>query len=118
MRLLRPAVIAPIFCLIYLIVIAVQSQSPLVWVTLSTINVPADLQAYGYTEEGYDGQFNYLIARDPVEAQAYVDVPAYRYQRILLPALVRFLAFGQNGALPYLFIGINLLMLGVVTWAL
>jgi hypothetical protein len=116
MRLFRPAIIAPVLCLIYMIVIAVQSQSVLVWFTLSSVNVPEDLKAYGYTEEGYDGQFNYMIARDPVEAMRYVDVPPYRFQRILLPALVRFFSFGQSEAIPYLFAGINLLMLGLGTW--
>lgn len=116
MRFFRPAIIAPILCLIYMIAIAIQSQNVLVWLTLSSVNVPDDLKPYAYSEEGYDGQFNYLIARDPLEAQSYVDVPPYRFQRILLPALVRFLSFGQRDALPYLFAGINLLMLGLGTW--
>lgn len=44
--------------------------------------------------EGYDGQFVYYIAQnlDPLEVQAKLDVPAYRYQRILLPILARFLS--------------------------
>src|SRR5690606_17717407 len=47
--------------------------------------------------EGYDGQFFYAIARyaDPQEAAQYLDVPAYRYQRILLPLLARGLSFGS-----------------------
>lgn len=28
---------------------------------------------------GYDGQFSYQIARDPVNGWRYVDAPAYRY---------------------------------------
>ena len=37
--------------------------------------------------EGYDGQFVYYIARNlnPHQVKDYLDVPAYRYQRILLP---------------------------------
>jgi len=34
---------------------------------------------------GYDGQFAYQIARDPFGASRFLDVPAYRYQRILYP---------------------------------
>ncbi len=53
--------------------------------------------------EGYDGQFIYYIARDPDPARvaAHLDVPAYRYQRILLPLLARLLSFGQTDALPW-----------------
>jgi hypothetical protein len=36
---------------------------------------------------GYDGQFAYFIARDLTGAASCLDVPAYRYQRILLPLL-------------------------------
>ncbi|MCW5873397.1 MAG: hypothetical protein KIS88_01990 [Anaerolineales bacterium] len=54
--------------------------------------------------EGYDGQFFYAIARcaDPQEAAAYLDVPAYRYQRILLPLLARGLSFGSPSLLPWM----------------
>ncbi len=47
--------------------------------------------------EGYDGQFVYYIARDPTPSQVvqYLDVPAYRYQRILLPMVARFSAMGN-----------------------
>ncbi|NIS82113.1 MAG: hypothetical protein GTO14_18325, partial [Anaerolineales bacterium] len=36
--------------------------------------------------EGYDGQFVYYMAvdPDPRSVQEHLDVPAYRYQRILL----------------------------------
>jgi len=54
--------------------------------------------------EGYDGQFIYYIARDPNPASvaAHLDVPAYRYQRILLPVLARLLSFGQLNWLPWI----------------
>jgi hypothetical protein len=118
MRLFRPAIVAPILCLIYLIAIAIQSQHVLVWVTLPKHNIPDKLLPYSYTEEGYDGYYGYLIARDPLDAAYTIDSPPYRFQRILLPALVRFLSFGQTDALPYLFVGINLLMLGLGTWGI
>lgn len=61
--------------------------------------------------EGYDGQFIYYIARDPNPATvaAHLDVPAYRYQRILLPVLARLFSFGQLNWLPWVipFIGLS-----------
>jgi hypothetical protein len=63
---------------------------------------------YGYTlPAGYDGQFFYYIAVDPVNARYYTDDPAYRYMRILYPLLARALALGQTQAIPYALIAIN-----------
>jgi len=56
---------------------------------------------------GYDGQFAYQIAKDPLNAWRYVDVPAYRYQRILYPILARALSFGNPNFLPWMLIFIN-----------
>ncbi|MBN1221441.1 MAG: hypothetical protein JXM69_21150 [Anaerolineae bacterium] len=67
--------------------------------------------------EGYDGQFAYQIALDPSGAAPYLDVPAYRYQRILYPLLARMLAFGQPGLIPWTLIIVNIAAIGVGTWA-
>jgi len=56
----------------------------------------------------YDGQFAYYIARDPTGAAQCLDVPAYRYQRILLPLLGRVLALGMTAWLPITMIAANL----------
>ncbi len=50
--------------------------------------------------EGYDGQFAYYIALipDPNVVDVYLDVPAYRYQRILLPGLRLAAGPGPGGA--------------------
>ena len=60
--------------------------------------------------EGYDGQFVYYIARDlsPEQVAPYLDVPAYRYQRILLPLLARLSSLGNVAALPWALAGIGL----------
>lgn len=60
--------------------------------------------------QGYDGQFAYYIAvePDPEIVASRLDVPAYRYQRILLPALARTLALGQERWIPWALLGINL----------
>ncbi len=70
------------------------------------------------TEEGYDGQFVYFIARDPADAAPCIDVPAYRYQRILLPMLGRLLALGTADLLPLAFVVINLIALVGSTYLL
>lgn len=61
--------------------------------------------------EGYDGQFNYYIARDPAHAAPCIDVPAYRYQRILLPLLGWLLSLGYSTSLPLIFLLINMVAL-------
>lgn len=68
---------------------------------------------------GYDGQFAYQIALRPLEAWRYVDVPAYRYQRILYPILARITSLGIPGLLPWTLIAINVvaLPLGTATTA-
>jgi len=51
---------------------------------------------------GYDGQFVYFMARDlnPQRVQAHLDVPPYRYQRILLPLLAHLPAGNVPARLP------------------
>lgn len=53
--------------------------------------------------EGYDGQFVYYIARDfyPTIVAVHLDVPAYRYQRILLPLSARLFAMGREDLIPW-----------------
>lgn len=65
--------------------------------------------------EGYDGQFNYYIARDPAHAAPCIDNPAYRYQRILLPLLGRIASLGSADLIPWTFVFINGLSLIVST---
>ncbi len=62
-------------------------------------------------EEGYDGQFAYFIAIDPAPSSVVdrLDVPAYRYQRILYPLAARVLGAGSSDLIPWTLIGVNLL---------
>ena len=62
--------------------------------------------------EGYDGQFAYYIARDPIGGHRYCDVAAYRYQRILYPLLAWGLALGRPDG-----VGWTLILLNVVALA-
>ncbi|OGO17076.1 MAG: hypothetical protein A2Z14_09255 [Chloroflexi bacterium RBG_16_48_8] len=61
--------------------------------------------------EGYDGQFAYYIAIHPKpdEVSSQLDVPAYRYQRILYPLFARTISFGQVDWIPWSLIFINIL---------
>ncbi len=64
---------------------------------------------------GYDGQFAYQIARDPLGAFRFLDVPAYRYQRILYPLAAWVLAAGQGALIPWTLVAINWLALMIGT---
>jgi hypothetical protein len=70
--------------------------------------------------EGYDGQFAYYMALDPDPhvVDVYLDVPAYRYQRILLPILAWVLALGQPGAVGWTLWLVNLAGFALGVWAL
>lgn len=59
--------------------------------------------------QGYDGQFAYWLARDPrpTVAAPHLDVPAYRYQRLLYPLLAWALAAGQAAAVPWTLLLVN-----------
>jgi len=69
--------------------------------------------------EGYDGQFTYYIAIDPnpTTVREKLDIPAYRYQRILLSMLARLLSAGNTAAIPWMLLAINLIAHIVGTWA-
>lgn len=70
--------------------------------------------------DGYDGQFIYYIARDinPDTVKTYLDVPAYRYQRILLPIMARMVSMGNEQIIPWAILVINILAHGMGTWIL
>lgn len=69
-------------------------------------------------EIGYDGQFSYFLAVDPVHAGDYMDSPGYRYGRIGYPMLARLLALGQPGLIPYALLVLNWLALGLGTFCI
>ncbi len=109
---IRPWVVVTLLCLIYvLFVVAQNNGDPLALVTIGARFSEGNPQG----TEGYDGQFMYYIARDPSTAAQYIDVPAYRYQRILLPALGRLLALGQEALIPWALLAVNLVALAAGT---
>jgi hypothetical protein len=62
---------------------------------------------------GYDGQFFFYLANDPAlrtpDPEAYLDLPAYRYARILYPFLAWLLALGQPFAIPWTMLALNVM---------
>ncbi len=67
---------------------------------------------------GYDGQFFLYIARDPLifgESPRHIDIPAYRYGRILYPVLAGLLALGTRTLLPYTLVLVNLISILIGT---
>lgn len=68
--------------------------------------------------EGYDGQFVYYIALDPTPevVAPKLDVPAYRYQRILLPLLARMISLGNPVALPWVLAILGICAQAIGTW--
>jgi len=115
MKRIRPYMLVTLLCIVYVAYVLAQNDGdPLALVTLGTQfseGVPADQDG----SEGYDGQFVYYIARDPSSAAQYIDAPAYRFQRILLPALGMALSFGQASLIPFALLIVNLISLAAGT---
>lgn len=70
--------------------------------------------------DGYDGQFNYRFTLDPfsnapVSHGISIDRPIYRYQRILFPFLVWILTWGNEKAIPVVFVLLNLIFACLLT---
>jgi hypothetical protein len=90
-----------------LLVLAAHQWDPMAFVRLGTRYSRGDPD--GTT--GYDGQFVYQIALRPFGAAPYLDIPAYRYQRILYPIVGRIVGLGQPSLIPWALIGLNVLAL-------
>ena len=70
---------------------------------------------------GYDGQFYYRVALDPLTERRTdfgirFDTPYYRHQRILYPLLARGLAWGRADLLPWALIAVNFAGLCAISW--
>jgi hypothetical protein len=113
--LFRPWLVVLLACALYLgAIFAANDADPLVFVTLGecfSACVGADGTDCPPDSAGYDGQFAYYIARDPARSPDCLDAPAYRLQRILLPALARALSLGQAALIPWALVAINLVAL-------
>lgn len=113
-NLVTPTLVVIVVCLVYVSGVLLSSAGdPLAFALLGTRFSQGDPQG----TEGYDGQFAYQIALRPRDAAPYLDVPAYRYQRILYPMLARLLALGRPELIPWTLIVINVAAIGLGTWA-
>lgn len=109
-RIVRPALLVAILCVAYLAFIYLHYQRD-------------DGQWFEFVRPtpagstGYDGQFTYCIALDPTFATSCLDVPAYRYQRILHPILARYVGLLDAIHIIQAMLAINGIMLAVATLA-
>ena len=105
-RFLSPGVLAALACCAFVAVVYVTHDcDPLAFVIMGSRFTEGDPSGI----LGYDGQFAYYIARDPVGARPYLGSnPSYRYQRIVYPMLARFLALGQPALIPWTLLLINI----------
>jgi len=100
----RPWTVILLVALAYVgLTLARYGGDPLAFALMGTRYSQGDAQG----SQGYDGQFAYYIARDPIDGWRHCDVPAYRYQRILYPLMARALALGQPKAVGWTLIGLN-----------
>lgn len=112
---LLPASIVLIAMLLLTLSVVVAAQGdPLALARLGTRYLQGDPSG----TQGYDGQFVYYIALEPRPDQvaSRLDVPAYRYQRILLPLGARLLSFGNPVALPWVLGLLGILCQAAGTW--
>ena len=90
-----------------LLVLATNQWDSMVFVRLGT--------RYGRGDPngtiGYDGQFAYQIALAPLQAAQFLDIPAYRYQRVLYPLAARLTGLGQPALIPWMLIVLNIIAL-------
>jgi hypothetical protein len=104
----RPWVVVLVLSLAYVGLTLIRYDGdPLMFALVGTQYSLGDPQG----TQGYDGQFAYYIARDPVGGWRHCDVPAYRYQRILYPLLAWMWALGQPGGVGWTLIALNVVAL-------
>ncbi len=72
------------------------------------LETPKDIPATQEWGVGYDGRFTYILAARPWGTVEGLDQPAFRYQRIVFPLLVRILSLNNPQLVPWLMILVNL----------
>jgi hypothetical protein len=71
--------------------------------------------------DGYDGQFFYRLALDPFTTKQTdfgisLDLPPWRQQRIVYPALVWLMSLGRVELVPWMLIAVNYVALCLIGW--
>ncbi|MEO7021821.1 MAG: hypothetical protein ABI234_16840 [Ktedonobacteraceae bacterium] len=102
----RPSVLVAVIygALIALIAIA-KHYSALDFVHLGTIWANHDPSGTW----GYDGQFYYQLAHNPLQAYQYMDNAPFREQHILYPLVVSVLSAGQTALIPAMLLLVNII---------
>jgi hypothetical protein len=114
LKLISPWMVVLILAITYsLFTLAKNSWNPMSFVAIGRQYDPI----HGMSSLGYDGQFAYQIAIDPANAAPFLDVAAYRYQRIVYPLAARILSLGSPALIPWMMILINILSLTLGTLA-
>ncbi len=67
-----------------------------------------NLSKYAQKGYGYDGQFFYYLALDPIHAFSYIDDPPYRMARVFYPLMTRVFSFGKQNLIAYNLLIINI----------
>lgn len=105
-RFLRPSLaVAALYILFLALDMLIHGHSILFYVHIG----PRFALHLPHAAPGYDGQFYYQIARNPLHATPFIDHPAYRYERILYPLVVGALSLGQANLIPYMLLLVNFL---------
>ncbi|MBI3965494.1 MAG: hypothetical protein HY329_07645 [Chloroflexi bacterium] len=102
------------FYVLYLGVLLLEHGGPMWFVNQGTYFTQRDPTG----TIGYDGQFYYALALDPLGAAPHLDSPAYRYQRILYPLVAWGLAFGRPALVPYTLLVVNVVATAAAVWVL
>ena len=119
----KKALILPILVFIILAIIDLKVLSKNEWNPRTFIlETPKDIPATQEWGVGYDGRFTYILAARPWGTVEGLDQPAFRYQRIVFPLLVRILSLNNPTLVPWLMIIINLvatvIVCGTLAWLL
>ena len=106
--------VVAIYTVMAVIVLATHAWNPKAFVLERPDDVPF-AQAFAI---GYDGQFSYAIALDPIGAgeSDALDRAAYRYLRIVYPITARIIALGIPDLIPWSLLAVNILAAGATAW--
>lgn len=102
---LRPSVVVAFIYIAFIALVAIANHySALDFVHLGTIWANHNKSGTW----GYDGQFYYQLAHNPLQAYQYMDNAPFREQHILYPLVVGALSFGQTAIIPYMLLLVNI----------
>jgi len=103
---IRPSIIMALFYIFYVIgQLSTLNYDPKSFIFIGTQWLNNDPRG----NIGYDGQFFYYIAKYLFNTPLHmIDIPSYRFQRILYPLLIRIFSLGQVNLIPWVMIFINI----------